>query len=83
MSTPVDIDDLIQKIGISIANLPWSPVVTGTRQEWRIGMPRKMDAAEMMMIVHFLSLPNGRFSFKPTEKGESHNLHIYSEPVAK
>lgn len=83
MSTLVDIDDLIQKIRISIANLPWSTVATGNRKEWRIGMPRAMDLAEMVMIVHFLELPPHRFAFKPTEKGESQNLHIYSEPEVK
>ena len=76
MSHTVDIDDLIVKLRTSITNLPWSPVVTGEeRKEWRIGMPRKMDCAEKMMIIHFLELPQGRFSFQPTEKGLS-LIHI-------
>jgi hypothetical protein len=74
--------ELIPKLRISIANLSWSPVVTGgERKEWRIGMPRLMDCSEMFMIVAHLGLAPGRFAFKPTEKGESHNLHIYSEPA--
>jgi hypothetical protein len=75
-----DHPDLISKLRVSIDSLEWNPVATGNRREWRIGLPRKLDMAEMVMVVMHLGLEQGQFSFRESDSG-SPELHIYSEPL--
>lgn len=79
MSMLSDHPDLISKLRISIASLSWNPMATGNRRKWRIGLPAKPDTAEMVLIVQYLGLVQGQFSFAVSENGNP-ELHIYSEP---
>ena len=46
-----DCPDLISKLRTSIDSLDWSPVPTGNRRMWRIGLPRKLDIVEMVLAL--------------------------------
>lgn len=80
MSLLADHPDLISKLRISIASLHWNPVPTGNRTVWRIGLPRKLDMVEKVLIVQHLGLVRGQFAYHDSETG-SPELHIYSEPA--
>lgn len=80
MTMLADHPDLISKLRISIDSLEWNPVPTGNRREWRIGLPRKLDMAEMVLVVQHLGLVRGQFAYRDSDKG-SPELHIYSEPA--
>lgn len=75
-----DCPDLISKLRTSIDSLEWSPIPTGERRTWRIGLPRNLEPTEMVLVVYWLQLPPGRFSFSKNETSGSPELHIFSEP---